>query len=466
MKIFGLFKIRREEWLPAVLMLMILVGLNVLAIVKYAADFMPLKQNYWNSFIGKFHVSGFDAITYYVVSDWEARYNVYRHPLLSFFMWPPYAINQLCMSLFGINCAQFIVALMLVFAAFYGFIFMRRICRDVIGLGSFDSSMFGFMLYSFAYVALAAMVPDHFIFSMFALLLTLYVSGMMIKERRRMSVLQTWGLFFLTAGISLNNGLKVFLSGLFVNKRRFFRPFYLAFAVILPCALIWIGARTEYHYLVAPNETARHKASAALKAEAHKRDSIRLVEAAKQRLAEGDTAKAAAPKPKKARQPRQGKPFMQGEFMRWSDETTARWPSIVENLFGESIMLHPDYLLQDEFTVRPMIVKYRWAGNYAVEGLIVLLFVLGVWCGRRNCFLWLAVSFFALDMALHVGLGFGLNEVYIMSAHWIYVIPIAIGYLLKALERRPQMVLRALLVMLTVGLYAYNGYFIIKYMTC
>ncbi len=35
-------------------------------------------------------------------------------------------------------------------------------------------------------------------------------------------------------------------------------------------------------------------------------------------------------------------------------------------------------------------------------------------------------------MMLHIGLGFGLNEVYIMAGHWIYAIPIAIGFLLKS----------------------------------
>ena len=30
-----------------------------------------------------------------------------------------------------------------------------------------------------------------------------------------------------------------------------------------------------------------------------------------------------------------------------------------------------------------------------------------------------------------MGLGFGINEVYIMTPHWVYVLPIAIGYLLK-----------------------------------
>ncbi len=48
------------------------------------------------------------------------------------------------------------------------------------------------------------------------------------------------------------------------------------------------------------------------------------------------------------------------------------------------------------------------------------------------------MSYFGLDMMLHIGLGFGLNEVYIMAGHWIYAIPIAIGFLLKQKRQQPN----------------------------
>ena len=70
--------------------------------------------------------------------------------------------------------------------------------------------------------------------------------------------------------------------------------------------------------------------------------------------------------------------------------------------------------------------------NYAVEGLVVLLFVAGIWLGRRQRFLWLLMSIFLADMVLHLGFGFGINEVYIMATHWIYVIPLAMGYIFKS----------------------------------
>ena len=67
------------------------------------------------------------------------EYNVYRHPLLAFFMYIPNQINQGLMMLTGINCVQFVVGAILVFCAFYSFIFLYRIFREVIGTERFDA---------------------------------------------------------------------------------------------------------------------------------------------------------------------------------------------------------------------------------------------------------------------------------------------------------------------------------------
>ncbi len=96
---------------------------------------------------------------------------------------------------------------------------------------------------------------------------------------------------------------------------------------------------------------------------------------------------------------------------------------MVENFFGEAIMLHQDHLLGDVLRDRPVIVKYKSPVNYVVEGIIVILFILGLIAGRKSRFLWLTIMFFLFDFALHIGLGFGINEVYIMTAHYMYAPP-------------------------------------------
>ena len=60
-------------------------------------------------------------------------------------------------------------------------------------------------------------VPEHFPFSMFLLIMLLYVSGIKIKNNRPFSNFEMIVLYILTAGITITNGIKAFFSYLFVN---------------------------------------------------------------------------------------------------------------------------------------------------------------------------------------------------------------------------------------------------------
>lgn len=446
--IFRIFKIQREEKWLAFFILLCLGILNGVVIAHYYAPFTEITDNYYKNFIRHFCISGFDPLTYWVLSDWSAAYNVYRHPLLAFYMYIPYLINMGLMKITGINCALFIAVIIQMFCAFYSMIFINRIFHEVIGLGQKKAQLLTLFFFSFGYVMVTTIVPDHFVISMMLLLLALYVSGRRMLHNHHFKIWQSVVYFLLTAGTSLNNGLKIFLSALFVNGKNFFRPKHIILAVILPAGLLWGFCRWEYRTYVWPTEMARKAAKA--KKLATKKKTAQLQTTPKQKI-------------KKKKQPKQGAPLMKGEFMGWTDATTSRTQSIIENLMGESIQLHEDYVLQDELRHRPMIVNYRHWWNYAIEGIIILFLLSGIWTGRKNKFLWLVMSYFALDMVLHIGLGFGINEVYIMSAHWIYALPIATAFLIKGVKPRYEKYLIGTVAALTLYLFIYNGSLIIGY---
>ncbi|MBR5393080.1 MAG: GtrA family protein [Prevotella sp.] len=467
-EILRMFKIHREERWLALAVVLVFALLNALTIYKYGDLFMRPTDDYWKLFIGRFRVSGYDPITYYVLSDWETRYNVYRHPLLAFFMYLPYLLNQGVMALTGLNGVQVVTALILVAASLYSFLFLHRIFREIIGLAKSDALLLSSLYFSFAYIMVATMVPDHFILSMMMLLLTLLLAGRQLKEGRQMKRSQTIWLFIFTAGISLNNGIKVFLADLFVNGKRFFRPQNLILTVAVPAVLMWLFCRWEYKTFVVEKEKARHAQKKQEREEKKERERVLRLETARKdsiRKAQGDTMAAAAPvKPAVKKRVYTGKPIGKGEFMRWTDITTSRWETTVENLFGESLQLHEQHLLGDVFRRRPIIVRYDHWWNYGVEAVAVLLFLVGIWCGRRSRFLWLTLSFMAVDMALHMGLGFGINEIYIMSPHYLYAIPIAMAYLLKAKTKVMRLSVRTLVLLLAVYLWIHNGWLLTQYM--
>jgi len=542
-------RITRSERPVALFALLLAITLQAIIICRYNDIFTNPGPKYWAVFLHNFSVSGYDPITYSVVTDWTAKYNVYRHPLLAFFMAPLYWLNLGLTALTGVNCVQYVVAFFWILATAYAFLFFYRIVLAILtgvdgsrfkvqsamrvqgSEGSSDGSnstlncaigalltapqaqamLLSALLFSFGHVLLAGMAPDHFILSMMMLLLLLLVSLEKLQQQRPFTIAEALIFFIIIAGITLSNGVKVFICVLLVNwltlspKRdkisssdvetqtaRVSTPLLngrgrgvgLVFlSLLFASALLWGIARAEYHYLVLPQEKIAHAKKAADKKRKQEAAARRKAEAEKtfqmlidQAQATGDTSLFAqathrldsvrTAKPKVRRNP-YGKPIAKGEFMRWTDITTSRWSSAVENLFGEGIQLHRDYALGDVLRHRPVIVNYRSPVQYIIEAFFLLLFLAGVWCGRRSRFLWIALACAAFDMLLHLGLGFGLNEVYIMSAHWIFVLPLAMTFLFKILapSLRGRGGVGLLLLLLTLYLYIWNLSIIFQTMT-
>ncbi len=481
-----MFKIRKEERKGALVALLVALMLNILNIVRYAGDLSVKSGDTWSLFVRTWHLSGFDPITYAVITDWRVGYNIYRHPLLPYFMWPFTKINEGLTWLTGYNCVMFVTAVLLIFCSVYSFVFLNRIFTEIIGIKRREGYILSALTFSFAYIMLATFAPDHFIMSMCCLLATLYIFGrtssrQQVEGRRskveggskfftlhsspftfNSSLLNACLLFVVTAGVTLSNGLKVIVVAFLAKGKKFF-PYYFI-ALLALSGMVWGSARLSYHYLVRPTEVAK-KEKAAKNREAQlerlvakygesKRDSI------KNKLEEKRTRRFHM----SAVYKHTGKPIAKGEFMRWTDGTTNRWDVVVECLFGEGIMLHEDYLLKDVLVNRPVIVRYINWFNYIVEALLVSLFAAGIWIGRKSRFLWICLACFAIDMALHLGLGFGINEMAIMSAHYLWVLPIAMAYLLKHAAGIKRAILSSIITVIAIYLVIWNVVLTIEYM--
>ena len=70
-----------------------------------------------------------------------------------------------------------VTAALLIFCSVYSFVFLNRIFTDIIGIKRKEGYILSALTFSFAYIMLAAIAPDHFIMSMCCLLATLYIFG-------------------------------------------------------------------------------------------------------------------------------------------------------------------------------------------------------------------------------------------------------------------------------------------------
>ena len=69
-----------------------------------------------------------------------------------------------------------------------------------------------------------------------------------------------------------------------------------------------------------------------------------------------------------------------------------------------------------------------------------------------------------MDFVLHIVLGFGIDEVYIMSAHYLFVIPLGIAYLLGSVGEKNRLRIAAVVSAVTCYLLVWNMLLYVKYL--
>lgn len=442
----NIFKIKKEERIPSLIALLVFVLLNGLFFYKYSNLFLQAHHvSYWQLFAKTYHVSGFDAWSYIFMSNGKLYFEIPRHPLFAVILYPFYLINKELIAAGDTNYAMIFMAILLIVSAYYSFIFIYRVFREIIEVGKKDSLLLSAMLYSFGMVMVSMLVPDHFCWSLFLLTMTLYLAGKAMKEKKQLSAWTIGILSFLTGGVTLSNIAKTYLAAWFVNGKKVFAWKNMV-AMILPAILLVGTAYLIYTEIREPQFHTDKK----IEIKAHAKDTL---QAHKDSIHHAWVLAHT------------GEPMKKEGFWKWTDMSTSRSDALIHNMMGESIQLHDSYLLDDMCVNRPTVVKYNYVFNYIIEGIVAVLFILGIIVAVRHQFFLMALSWLALDICIHFVMGFGLNEMYIMACHWIFIIPISIAYLLKSLTPSRQTIVRGITLLLTLYLWVWNGYLVFSYMS-
>lgn len=399
--------------------LVIFTSLNIMMLNYHYEAWINPKVGFWSAFSKRFCISGFDPYTYIIISEWRPLYELSRHPLLSIFVWPLSEFNQLLKSECNTNCAIFIVAILWTLLSTTSWMLLYRILRNIISLNFAESLLLCMFYFSFGYVMLATFVPDHMIVSMTILLLALWVTEKRYNDSEKMPLRESLFIYFIGTGVTLTNGIKLWLLdliALFDASEGLRKNMYLMLKrsafYVLPTLLI-LGA---YMWQMETTQREESTRSVAMTQRRIKADSIfaQKVESDKKKLVEQNNKKV-----------------LDNKLFTWTDTSIERWPLLYENILGEGLILHEDYLLKDANGSRPIFVLYNTKCIYILEILIVVLALVGLWYGRRRRILWAAMSIFIFDMIIHLGFRFAAADVYIMTAHWAFVIPISIAFTIK-----------------------------------
>ncbi|MGI6242114.1 MAG: DUF6080 domain-containing protein [Prevotella sp.] len=442
-----IFKIKREERWLVVVALLLFVTLNLLLILsQWAAYTKGAPGGFWSIFNNKFCMSGYDYWSWLTVSDLKIHYATNRHPLYLTILYPLYLLNHWLMAQTGINFAVFFVGAILVFSACYAVVFSYRIFREVLALSHRQSLVLVLLLFSFGHVMIPAMVPDHFIISMMLLTMTVYICGKRMHDGRYLQWWQSMLLLFFTSGVATSNGIKSVMASLFVNGKKMFQRRFLLLGILLPMVVLLGIQQCQYNLFEQPQAKELQKIEAV---KAKKVTAKKKQQAAERRawMSQHDMQHA-------------GK----SGVLKLMDFSTPRIPTVIENFWGESILLHKDYALQDVLYTRPVIVHYRSWGPYVLLGLLFVCFVLGIWTGRKQRVMQMLLIWFSVDVMIHLVLGFAVNEVYIMASGWVFIIPVAIGYLLKSMPPTMARYAEGILALVALSMMTYHGWLIIDHL--
>ena len=441
----NIFKIKKEERILALVSMLVFTALNMVLIHSYPASFFKAgKLGFWSIFYKHFTVSGFDAYSYIFLSNEKIYYELSRHPLFGVLLYPGACLNNWLMNWTHQNCATYIMAVLLVISATFSAVFFFRICRELIQLSQRDAHILTAFFFSFASIMLTTMVPDHFCFSLLCLLTGIYIVGTNMSKGKHLEAWQAGLLFLFTTGVTLSNGVKIGIMSLFNNGRKIFSPKYFSVAFLLPLLIIGGCYYYQNENIVKPQQERGKEIEKKLMP---KRPDIAKKNAIHDAWMDAHRGKSVSDKP----------------FLKWTDVSTPRAESIVENLFGEGIQLHQKELLKDLSVSRPTFIAYDWAISYVFEAFVFLLFAAGVFYSRHSRLMWMCLSCVTFDAFLHLVLGFGLNEVYIMAAHWMFIIPFTMGYAFRNAKPKLANTMKVLTLFLAIYFWAYNATLIITH---
>ncbi len=431
--------------------LLLMVALNAMMLFYHYDVWTNPRYGAYSVFRKYFEVSGFDPFSYIIVTTWRPLYVLERHPLLAVLLWPLSQLNGWLKDVTGINCAIYVVGAVWALVSLCSWWLMYRILRRLSRMTWPVSLLLTLFFFSFAYVMLTIFTPDHMTLSLPLLLLAIYLSGRAMQRGGAMPWWQSLPLAFVATGVTTTNIVKVWLADIATQwgqRARWRGIVRRSMLYLIPAALI-VGAYCWQQETV----MVREKAYADnVVRERAKRDTLFAQRVERQRMLGEQTRK---------------KQLVHSDLFLHTEYLIDRWPLLYENIFGEGFVLHTDYVLRDANQKRPVLVRYTHWGYYGIEIAIVLLLALGLLAGRKNPLLMTVLCMFLFDMTLHVALRFASADAYIMTAHWAFIVPMAVAALLQRLDGKPQLrgAVLTMVLLLTMFMWTHNLYYAACYIT-
>ena len=133
-----------------------------------------------------------------------------------------------------------------------------------------------------------------------------------------------------------------------------------------------------------------------------------------------------------------------------------RSADIVPDFFGHPLLISDLEMreLHGETVLRP--TPYAcWAMELLPWGVVLLLLAM-IWVGRRYPLAWAIPLYLAVDVAVHLIGGYGLDEAIIFGGHWVFLVQMALGWLYRVVPRQAYRYMDLALLLLSIYMCTHN----------
>jgi len=109
-----------------------------------------------------------------------------------------------------------------------------------------------------------------------------------------------------------------------------------------------------------------------------------------------------------------------------------------------------------ETVLRPTVYPHIW--QYLFSASLLVLFLLSLFLNRKNRLVQLTALFVLVDVLVHFVFRYGIYEAIIFGGHWLFLVPVVLGWLYTCLAAKPKaaLLLDAYLILFTVALFLNN----------
>jgi len=124
-----------------------------------------------------------------------------------------------------------------------------------------------------------------------------------------------------------------------------------------------------------------------------------------------------------------------GDLIAYTYTTMNKFTLLWVNFLSEPLLFHSTSgVIYGKETIR--LAEYTSVFYQPVLVLIYLLVVISAFMNRKEVISKIFIAFIGIDLLIHFGIGYGVNEAQLFSAHWFFFIPILLGLLVTKLTNK------------------------------